>query len=100
MNIATLSIRASENENARSPSSDSSPAPEGDAEEDTDDLASLTLRKHERLTLENEYRFFGKSSGMMLIQTALDIKKEYAKAAGAPELIERSPSPSSSPDSP
>ena len=36
-----------------------------------DDLKQLSLEP-------KEYRFFGKSSGAMLIQTAIDLKNEYA----------------------
>lgn len=45
---------------------------------DSEDLATLTLAENlKRVSLDSEYRFFGKSSGAMLIQTALDIKKGY-----------------------
>jgi len=46
----------------------------------SDDDAHLMIAENlKQLSLEpKEYRFFGKSSGAMLIQTAIDLKNEYA----------------------
>lgn len=51
--------------------------PESDSEDDfTTVNISENLRK--RLAMDPmHYRFFGKSSGVMLIQTAIDMKKEF-----------------------
>ena len=48
-------------------------------EEPEDDSAHLILADNlRRLTIDpHEYRFFGKSSGAMLIQTAMELKHEY-----------------------
>jgi hypothetical protein len=48
-------------------------------EEPDDDSAHLLLADNlRRLTIDpHEYRFFGKSSGAMLIQTAMELKHEY-----------------------
>lgn len=48
-------------------------------EEPEDDSAQLILADNlRRLTIDpHEYRFFGKSSGAMLIQTAMELKHEY-----------------------
>jgi hypothetical protein len=47
--------------------------------EDDDDDAHIILADNlKQLSLEpKEYRFFGKSSGAMLIQTAIELKNEY-----------------------
>jgi hypothetical protein len=53
-------------------------------EPDDDDLAHLKLAHHMK-TLHidpAENRFFGKSSGAMLVQAAIDLKQEYT---GKPE---------------
>jgi len=54
-----------------------------------DDFAHVTLADNlKRLSLDpHQYRFFGKSSGAMLIQTAIDLKNEYA--AGSDVDIKR-----------
>lgn len=48
-------------------------------EEPEEDGAHLLLADNlKRLTIDPcEYRFFGKSSGAMLIQTAMELKHEY-----------------------
>ncbi|KAJ3505766.1 hypothetical protein NLJ89_g7247 [Agrocybe chaxingu] len=48
--------------------------------EDDDDDSTLILADNlKRLTVDpHEYRFFGKSSGAMLIHTALELKNEYS----------------------
>lgn len=48
-------------------------------EEPDEDSAHLLLADNlRRLTIDpHEYRFFGKSSGAMLIQTAMELKHEY-----------------------
>ncbi|KAJ7587342.1 fungal-specific transcription factor domain-containing protein [Mycena floridula] len=69
VNIATTAIRQM--------GSDTPAAGEGPPM-DNEDIAALTLADTlQRMSLDHEYRFFGKSSGAMLVQTALDIKKEY-----------------------
>jgi hypothetical protein len=52
---------------------------DGDLEEDTVTLADSMMKLS---LIGPEKRFFGKSSGAMLVQTALDIKKEYEGAHG------------------
>ena len=46
-------------------------------DEQDDERIDLNM-EFERLHIDpHEYRFFGKSSGVMLIQTALELKNEY-----------------------
>lgn len=43
---------------------------------ESDDYLALTMNM-KRLDID-DHRWFGKSSGVMLVQAALDVKKEYA----------------------
>ncbi|KAF5359371.1 hypothetical protein D9756_003609 [Leucocoprinus leucothites] len=58
-----------------------------DAGDQFDDDAHLIIAENlKQLSLEpREYRFFGKSSGAMLIQTAIELKNEYAGKAPPPK---------------
>lgn len=50
-----------------------------DMTDDDEDSSLLLADNMKRLQLEpHEYRFFGKSSGVMLIRTAIELKNEYA----------------------
>ncbi|KAF8150167.1 fungal-specific transcription factor domain-containing protein [Crassisporium funariophilum] len=54
---------------------------------DEDDSTLILADNLKRLAIDpNEYRFFGKSSGAMLIQTAIELKHEYTQSEGTPEL--------------
>lgn len=59
-----------------------------DSEDDDDDYAAIdyaAVDLKERLTQDHmNYRFFGKSSGVMLIQAALDLKNEYTGTVEQP----------------
>ncbi|TFK36748.1 fungal-specific transcription factor domain-containing protein [Crucibulum laeve] len=52
-------------------------------DEDEDLQHAILTDNLKRLSLQpDEYRFFGKSSGAMLIQTAIDLKNEYTGKSG------------------
>jgi hypothetical protein len=46
-------------------------------DDDLGDFAKINIADSMR-TLPREYRFFGKSSGVELVQTAIDLKNEYS----------------------
>lgn len=73
IDYATTSIRHAANEPMSPP--------------DVEDETTLILADNlQRLELEpSEYRFFGKSSGAMLIHAALELKSEYT---GSPDLLD------------
>lgn len=51
-----------------------------DSEDDEDDYTTVDISANLKERLQQDpmnYRFFGKSSGVMLIQAALDLKNEY-----------------------
>ncbi|KAF8910428.1 fungal-specific transcription factor domain-containing protein [Gymnopilus junonius] len=57
---------------------DSKPLPRIDPAEDDDETNLRLAESLRRMTLDpTEYRFFGKSSGAMLIRTALELKGKY-----------------------
>ncbi|KAF9001492.1 fungal-specific transcription factor domain-containing protein [Cyathus striatus] len=59
--------------------------PPADQVEDVDEQQLILSENLKRLVIDpGNYRFFGKSSGAMLIQTALELKKEY-EVSGAGE---------------
>ena len=56
-------------------------APDDGVHDDT----SVLSDNLKRLALSpSEYRFFGKSSGAVLIQAAMEIKQEYTQSTGEP----------------
>ena len=62
------------------------PIPPPDVEEETTLILADNLK---RLELEpNDFRFFGKSSGAMLVHTALELKNEYTGRGDFMDIVE------------
>jgi hypothetical protein len=53
-----------------------------DDERDLEDFAKISIRDDPKRSLQQQdtmnYRFFGKSSGVVLVQTAIDLKNEFS----------------------
>jgi hypothetical protein len=56
-----------------------------------DDTSVLTDNLKQLSLSPSEYRFFGKSSGAVLIQAAMDLKQEYAKSAEPVPKVSQKP---------
>ena len=73
---------------------DNTPNGEEDPHTSDDEFATISVTDElRRLSIDRgNTRFFGKSSGVVLIQTAMDMKKEFNNPAGAnsPEQAEGS----------
>lgn len=65
-----------------------SPTREEDLHSSDDEFATISITDElRRLSIDRgNTRFFGKSSGVVLIQTAMDMKKEFNNPAGANPL--------------
>ncbi|PPQ70674.1 hypothetical protein CVT26_014613 [Gymnopilus dilepis] len=75
---------------------DDTPLPRIDPADDDDETNLLLVDNFKRMRLDpNEYRFFGKSSGAMLVRTAMELKGKYTSgeafdlARQVPPLVNR-----------
>jgi len=76
------------------------PTREEDLHSSDDEFATISITDElRRLSIDRgNTRFFGKSSGVVLIQTAMDMKKEFNNPAGANPLNQTGGSTQQTPD--